>query len=87
MGAGISRLQRSTNYEAICTVRMNYYARCDEYLHVLNNAQTLNKITEQCNVDQTDLKYYEVINGGRLTYYAKYDINPVKSVEDIRQNQ
>ena len=42
--------------------------------------QTSNKITEQSNVDQSDLKYYEVIHGVRLTYYAKYDVNPMNSV-------
>ena len=47
--------------------------------------KTSNKITEQWN-GQSDLKYYKV----RLTYYAKYDVNPmnaVNSVGDIRHNQ
>ena len=42
---------------------------------------------EQWNVGQSDLKYYEVIHGVRLTYFAKYDVNPMNSVRDIKQNQ
>ena len=37
MGAWVSLLQRSTNYEVICPVRLNHLPRCDEYL--LNSAQ------------------------------------------------
>ena len=48
--------------------------------------KTSNKIPEQWNAGQSDLKYYEVIHGVRLTNYAKFDVNPMKSVGDIRQN-
>ena len=48
--------------------------------------KTSNKITEQSNVGLSDLKYYEVIHGYRLIHSAKYDVNPLDSVGDIRQN-
>ena len=40
--------------------------------------KTTNKITGQWNVGQSDLKYYEVIHGVKLTYYAKYGVTVIQ---------
>ena len=43
--------------------------------------KTSNKLTKQGNAGQGDLKYYKVIHGVRLTYFAKYDVNQMTVLE------
>ena len=37
-------------------------------------------------IGHSDLKWYEFICDVKLTHYPKYDVNPLNSVGDIRQN-